>query len=45
MAHLADGEYTVRFQVTWSNGAVSLSDAGFVIRDSMYAVIVNQLRN
>ena len=45
MARLADGEYTVRFHVTWNNGAVSVSDAVFVIRDSMYAVIVNQLRN
>ncbi|MBC8079714.1 MAG: hypothetical protein H7X86_05180 [Gorillibacterium sp.] len=45
LAHLADGEQTMRFQVRWSNGATTVDDVPFIIRGSMYEVIVNQIRH
>ncbi|MCL6456418.1 MAG: hypothetical protein K6T85_00280 [Gorillibacterium sp.] len=45
LAHLADGEQTMRFQVRWSNGAVTVDDVSFIVQDSMYQVIVNQIRH
>jgi len=42
---LADGSYTMRFQVVWSNGLIQTYDVSFRIKGNIYDVLLAQLRN
>ncbi|MGI2295530.1 Athe_2463 domain-containing protein [Paenibacillus sp. GXUN7292] len=42
---LADGNYTMRFTVAWSNGLTQTYDVPFIIRGNIYDVIVPQIRS
>jgi hypothetical protein len=42
---LADGLYTMRFQIQWSNGMIQKTDVPFTIRGNIFNVLVVQLRN
>ena len=42
---LADGEYTMRFNVDWTNGFHSVQNVNVRIQDSLYGYFVTQLRN
>jgi hypothetical protein len=43
--NLADGEYTMRFHVDWTNGFHSVQNVNLRIQDSLYGYFVTQLRN